>query len=127
MEKLRFFLEKVVFSKSYCPYCKATKSTLSDLGAEFTTYELDQLGMYTQSTSSVSILTGSPSLERPGANTPAVDGSEQQNALEALSGQRTVPNVFINREHIGGNSEVQGLFKSGELQKRLREAGALKA
>jgi glutaredoxin 3 len=34
-----------VFSKSYCPYCKATKQTLSDLGAKFYTIELDQVGM----------------------------------------------------------------------------------
>ena len=38
-----------------------------------------------------------------------------------------MPNVFIDKKHIGGNSEVQGLLKSGELEKRLREAGALKA
>lgn len=44
-----------------------------------------------------------------------------------MTGQRTVPNVFIAQQHIGGNSEVQGLVKSGELKKRLREAGALKA
>ncbi|KAL2111309.1 hypothetical protein VUR80DRAFT_10263 [Thermomyces stellatus] len=89
----------VVFSKSYCPFCNATKSTLSSLGAEYTVYELDQL----------------------------VDGTEQQDALQVLTGQRTVPNVFIDRKHIGGNSEVQSLLKSGELEKRLREVGALKA
>lgn len=44
-----------------------------------------------------------------------------------MTGQRTVPNVFIAQQHIGGNSEVQGLLKSGELKKRLRDAGALKA
>lgn len=33
----------VVFSKSYCPYCNSTKSTLTSLGAEFTAYELDHL------------------------------------------------------------------------------------
>lgn len=36
----------VVFSKSYCPYCKSTKKVLSDLGADFKALELDQLGMY---------------------------------------------------------------------------------
>jgi len=33
-----------VFSKSYCPYCKATKSLLTELGAKFYTIELDQVG-----------------------------------------------------------------------------------
>jgi thiol-disulfide isomerase/thioredoxin len=35
----------VVFSKSYCPYCKASKSLLSELGANFKVLELDQIGM----------------------------------------------------------------------------------
>ncbi|GAA5920696.1 hypothetical protein JCM6882_009768, partial [Rhodosporidiobolus microsporus] len=33
----------VVFSKSYCPYCRATKDLLSSLGEDFDVYELDQL------------------------------------------------------------------------------------
>lgn len=36
----------VVFSKSYCPYCKATKATLSGLGAQYYALELDQIGAY---------------------------------------------------------------------------------
>lgn len=34
-----------VFSKSYCPYCKATKSLLSEMGANFYAIELDQVGL----------------------------------------------------------------------------------
>lgn len=30
------------------------------------------------------------------------DGSDIQSALAELSGQRTVPNVFISGKHIGG-------------------------
>lgn len=33
-----------VFSKSYCPYCKATKETLSSMGAKAFFIELDQVG-----------------------------------------------------------------------------------
>lgn len=33
----------VVFSKSWCPYCKATKSLLDEFGAKFRAIELDQL------------------------------------------------------------------------------------
>lgn len=36
------------------------------------------------------------------------DGDELQAALLEISGQRTVPNVFIKGKHIGGNSELQG-------------------
>lgn len=34
-----------VFSKSYCPYCRAAKQLLSDNGAKFYAIELDQVGM----------------------------------------------------------------------------------
>jgi glutaredoxin 3 len=34
-----------VFSKSYCPYCKATKQLLSELGVKPYIIELDQVGM----------------------------------------------------------------------------------
>jgi hypothetical protein len=37
-----------VFSKSYCPYCRATKQLLSDSGAKFYAIELDQVGMFTK-------------------------------------------------------------------------------
>jgi thiol-disulfide isomerase/thioredoxin len=34
-----------VFSKSYCPYCRAAKQLLSESGAKFFAIELDQVGM----------------------------------------------------------------------------------
>lgn len=33
-----------VFSKSYCPYCRASKALLSELGAKPYIIELDQVG-----------------------------------------------------------------------------------
>ncbi|EMR69796.1 hypothetical protein MGN70_002597 [Eutypa lata] len=83
-----------VFSKSYCPYCKATKSLLDSTGAKYYALELDQIP----------------------------DGSEIQAALQEITSQRTVPNVFINKKHIGGNSDLQA---RGDLKALLTEAGAL--
>lgn len=51
------------------------------------------------------------------------DGSAIQAALQEISGQRTVPNIFIGKKHIGGNSDLQA--KSGELKGLLTEVGAL--
>lgn len=34
----------VVFSKSYCPYCKSSKDLLDKLGAKYELLELDQIG-----------------------------------------------------------------------------------
>jgi glutaredoxin 3 len=51
------------------------------------------------------------------------DGSAIQNALEEMTGQRSVPNIFIAKKHIGGNSDLQG--KKSELPSMLKEAHAL--
>lgn len=47
------------------------------------------------------------------------EGAAIQDALASQTGQRTVPNVFIDGKHIGGNSDLQNLQSSGELQKLL--------
>lgn len=78
----------VVFSKSYCPYCSQTKQLLSQLGAsDVNIIELNDVS----------------------------DGAAMQNALQKLTGQRTVPNTFINQQHIGGNSELQQLHRANKL------------
>ncbi|KAG9966919.1 hypothetical protein KCU61_g284, partial [Aureobasidium melanogenum] len=84
-----------VFSKSYCPYCKATKELLSKSGAKFYALELDQID----------------------------DGADIQNALAEMTSQRSVPNIFINKEHIGGNSDIQAL-KKDDLKSKLTAANA---
>ncbi|GAP87554.2 hypothetical protein SAMD00023353_0900140 [Rosellinia necatrix] len=83
-----------VFSKSYCPYCNASKELLASMGANFYAIELDKVD----------------------------DGAAIQSALAEISGQRTVPNIFIGQKHIGGNSDLQA--KSGELKSLLKEVGA---
>ncbi|KAI1398481.1 putative glutaredoxin [Hypoxylon fuscum] len=84
-----------VFSKTFCPYCSASKKLLDSLGAKYKLVELDEVP----------------------------DGSAIQAALQEISGQRTVPNIFIGKKHIGGNSDLQA--KSGELKGLLTEVGAL--
>ncbi|KAK5016070.1 putative glutaredoxin Grx1 [Cryomyces antarcticus] len=84
-----------VFSKSYCPYCKATKSLLSEMGAKFYAIELDQVD----------------------------DGAAIQDALEEMTKQRSVPNIFIAKQHIGGNSDLQA--KKGQLKNMLKQANAI--
>ncbi|KAF2428755.1 putative glutaredoxin [Tothia fuscella] len=84
-----------VFSKSYCSYCNATKTLLSELGAKYYTIELDQVD----------------------------DGAAIQDALQEITSQRSVPNIFIGQKHIGGNSDLQA--KKAELKNLLQSAGAV--
>ncbi|KAE8352017.1 thioredoxin-like protein [Aspergillus coremiiformis] len=85
----------VVFSKSYCPYCTASKNLLNKEKAKYVAIELDN----------------------------EKDGSAIQDALEELTNQRTVPSIFIKQKHIGGNSDLQA--KKAELPALLMDAGAL--
>lgn len=50
----------------------------------------------------------------------------RQAALVQLTGQRTVPNVFIGGKHVGGLDRCQELEDSGELHKMLAAATAAK-
>jgi glutaredoxin 3 len=44
--------------------------------------------------------------------------------LQELTKQRTVPNIFINHKHIGGNSDLQKL-NTAQLKAVLKEADAI--
>lgn len=81
----------VVFSKTYCPYCTATKQLLSGMNIDAKIVELDKLD----------------------------NGSEIQSALLDITGQRTVPNVFIKGKHLGGNDVTQAAAKNGKLKEML--------
>eukprot|EP00587_Corethron_hystrix_P013826 CAMPEP_0113311654 /NCGR_PEP_ID=MMETSP0010_2-20120614/8800_1 /TAXON_ID=216773 ORGANISM="Corethron hystrix, Strain 308" /NCGR_SAMPLE_ID=MMETSP0010_2 /ASSEMBLY_ACC=CAM_ASM_000155 /LENGTH=147 /DNA_ID=CAMNT_0000167327 /DNA_START=119 /DNA_END=562 /DNA_ORIENTATION=- /assembly_acc=CAM_ASM_000155 len=81
----------VVFSKQYCPFCRKTKKLFSTLEIDAKVIELDQME----------------------------EGAAIQEALQEISGQRTVPNVFIKGEHLGGNDDTQAAGRSGKLQEML--------
>eukprot|EP00977_Amphora_coffeiformis_P027976 scaffold34676_cov176-Amphora_coffeaeformis.AAC.5 len=40
---------------------------------------------------------------------PGGDGPKIQAELLRLTGQRTVPNIFVGGTHVGGNSDLQAL------------------
>lgn len=50
------------------------------------------------------------------------DGNDIQAALAQMTKQRTVPSIFVNNKHVGGNSDVQAAHKSGALQKLLNQS-----
>jgi glutaredoxin 3 len=51
------------------------------------------------------------------------DGAAIQDALEQINGQRSVPNIYIKKQHVGGNSDLQA--RKSQLPTLLKEAGAL--
>ncbi|CAN6163216.1 unnamed protein product [Urochloa humidicola] len=83
----------VIFSKSYCPYCRRAKAVFKELQLKKEPYvvELDQ----------------------------REDGSEIQDALLDIVGKRTVPQVFVNGKHLGGSDDTVEAYESGKLAKLL--------
>ncbi|KAI9911612.1 hypothetical protein PsorP6_009325 [Peronosclerospora sorghi] len=80
--------EKVlIFSKTHCPYCARVKAMLDIVGATYQAVELDTKD----------------------------DGAAIQSLLLEITGQRTVPNVFINGKHVGGCDDVMALHAKHEL------------
>ncbi|KAI3806114.1 hypothetical protein L1987_22006 [Smallanthus sonchifolius] len=85
----------VVYSKTWCLYSSEVKSLFNRLGVQPLVVELDQMG---------------------------AQGPQLQKVLERLTGQHTVPNVFIGGKHIGGCTDTVKLHRKGELEALLAEA-----
>lgn len=88
----------VVFSKSYCPYCRKALEALAAAG-----------------------ITEPFIVDLTGYDNP----QEIQTTLQSITGRRTVPNVFIGGNSIGGGDETSRLQAEGRLVELLVEAGAL--
>ncbi|NXQ21000.1 GLRX2 protein, partial [Peucedramus taeniatus] len=77
----------VIFSKTTCSYCKMAKHLFEGLNVNYTAVELDI----------------------------STNGRLFQDALEQMTGGRTVPRVFINGTCVGGATDTQKLHEEGKL------------
>lgn len=79
-----------IYTWSTCPFCIRAKGLLQKKGVEYTEY--------------------------------SIDGDEQarQKMAERAGGSRTLPQIFINDEHIGGCSDLYGLEAKKELDDLLQ-------
>ncbi|XP_062219789.1 monothiol glutaredoxin-S6-like [Phragmites australis] len=80
-----------IFSKTYCPYSMRAKRIFRDLKEDPYIVELDLRG----------------------------DGREIQSVLLDLVGRHTVPQVFVNGQHVGGSDDTANALSNGQLQKLL--------
>jgi len=80
-----------VYSTNYCPYCMRAKALLRSKGVAFE--EID--------------VTDDPEL--------------RAKMVKRAGGRRTVPEIFINGEIIGGCDELYALELSGELDTLLAQ------
>ena len=86
-----------IFSETQCPNSKAVKKSLSDAGVQFHAEDIDRWD---------------PS-----------DKQEALNYLQRLTGEHTVPRVFVGGRSIGGNKEFQNEFVHGGRLSELRASG----
>ncbi len=81
-----------VYSSPFCPYCFMTKKLLESKGVAFE--EID-----------------------------VVSAPERKEEMIArANGRRTVPQIFIDDHHVGGNDDLQALEKAGKLDGMLGKA-----
>jgi glutaredoxin 3 len=78
-----------IYTWSTCPFCIRAKSLLKDKGVNFTEY--------------------------------CIDGDEAARAKmsKRAHGRRSLPQIFINEQHIGGCDDLYGLERKGNLDPLL--------
>jgi glutaredoxin 3 len=82
--------EIVIYTTNYCPYCVKAKQLLIKKGVEFEEFDL-------------------------------TNNDEARIALvEKSGGRKTVPQIFINDQHIGGCDDLYALDAKGELDTLLK-------
>jgi len=78
-----------IYTTMFCPYCARAKSLLQRKGAAFTEFDVD------------------------------ADTSLREEMVQRAHGRRTVPQIFIDGEHIGGSDELAALDRAGKLDAKL--------
>lgn len=82
-----------IYTWQTCPYCIRAKLLLWWKGVNFTEYKIDG------------------------------DGAARVKMAERANGRRTVPQIFINDQHVGGCDDVYRLDREGELDGLLGVEG----
>ena len=79
----------VIYTGQRCAHCDWAIALLNKKNIEFTEYNI------------------------------AVDVKKREEMLKKSNGARTVPQIFIGEQHIGGNDKLQALEKEGKLNSLL--------
>ena len=79
-----------IYTWSTCPFCVKAKRLLDRKGVKYTEYCLD-----------------------------GDEEGRRKMAAERSGGRKSVPQIFVNDQHIGGCDDIHALDQSGELEKLL--------
>jgi glutaredoxin 3 len=78
-----------IYTWRTCPFCIRAKALLKAKGATFTEYSIDG------------------------------DEAARDKMAERSGGRRSVPQVFVNDQHLGGCDDIHALDRAGELETLL--------
>jgi len=81
-----------VYSGDYCPYCQRAKALLQQRGIDFVEYNVQ------------------------------IEPERRKEMAERAPGARTIPQIFINQQHVGGCDDLYALDRKGELNAWLQGA-----
>lgn len=87
---MTMFSNVEIYTWRTCPFCIRAKQLLREKGVEFTEYSIDG------------------------------DNAARSKMAERSHGQRSVPQIFINDQHIGGCDDIHDLDARGELDPLLK-------
>ncbi len=83
-----------IYTTPTCPYCLAAKALLDNKGVAYN--EMTVIG----------------------------DPAKRQEMLERANGRHTVPQIFIDGQHIGGFDDMNALDRQGKLDPLLKRAAS---
>ncbi|ETI64051.1 glutaredoxin [Sphingobium sp. C100] len=78
-----------IYTRAWCGYCARAKSLLDGKGAAFEEYDI------------------------------SMGGPKRDEMLSRAPGRTTVPQIFIDGQHIGGSDELGALNREGKLDELL--------
>jgi glutaredoxin 3 len=81
-----------IYSSQFCGYCMRAKRLLSQKGVEYLDYDVIE------------------------------DPDKRAEMLQRAPGRTTVPQIFIDGQHIGGSDELYALDRAGRLDPLLGRA-----
>jgi glutaredoxin 3 len=81
--------EVEIYTTMFCPYCTRARALLERKGATFTDIDI---------------------IDEP---------TRRTEMIRRAGGRTSVPQIFINGEHIGGSDELVALDRAGELDAKL--------
>ena len=80
-----------IYTTPFCPYCHAAKRLLQKKGAEFTEIDVSR------------------------------DPELRARMTQRANGRRTVPQIFIGGQHVGGSDDLHALDHAGKLDPMLAD------